>query len=397
MVHRKKQSKLVYLFGSLAIFSVCLGIAIYNYQPKNNLIKATTATIITTIAPEQKPAKTLSAKYLFLGTIFWGRGIENWSKTSSGAYNYNWALSGLNSFDRASYNEWLADLECPITNANLSFSAQIETLIFNCRPEFLPSYAKYFSILNLANNHSDNRGSSGLQNTRAELAKNNIQTVGHYDPSLVDDICEVTAMQVNLSDGTKGSMPVALCAWHYFYRKPLPGEIEQITKYSKIMPTIGLVHMGAEYLATATPIQQEIARSIVDAGADFVVANNPHWIQNAESYKGRLIMYSTGNFIFDQLDYETQRSVSLAVSIKSEVNDNIQKMLEVGTSCKVYKDDCYTKLIAAKVTKPNLNYSFAPIGGDQSGRTPPKLSSPVHQDDIEKRLNWANVLKDLKY
>jgi hypothetical protein len=45
-----------------------------------------------------------------------------------------------------------------------------------------------------------------------------------------------------------------------------------------------------------------MARIMIDAGADAVVGAHPHITQGAEYYKGRLIVYSLGNFVFD--DYE---------------------------------------------------------------------------------------------
>ncbi|MGH2727271.1 MAG: CapA family protein, partial [Actinomycetota bacterium] len=42
------------------------------------------------------------------------------------------------------------------------------------------------------------------------------------------------------------------------------------------------------------------AHALIDAGADMVIATHPHWVQGAEIYKGHLIAYSLGNFVFDQ-------------------------------------------------------------------------------------------------
>ena len=66
-------------------------------------------------------------------------------------------------------------------------------------------------------------------------------------------------------------------------------------------------HWGEEYqplpvaapgLAPDNPVQ--IGHLAIDDGADVVVGNHPHWIQPVEVYKGKLITYAHGNFIFDQ-------------------------------------------------------------------------------------------------
>lgn len=59
-------------------------------------------------------------------------------------------------------------------------------------------------------------------------------------------------------------------------------------------------HWGIEYTKVATHWQQRVSHSAIDAGADMVLGSHPHWVQSIETYKGRLIVYSLANFIFDQ-------------------------------------------------------------------------------------------------
>ena len=44
----------------------------------------------------------------------------------------------------------------------------------------------------------------------------------------------------------------------------------------------------------------QMAHAACDAGADMIIGQHPHTIQSIEFYKGKLIAYSLGNFIFDQ-------------------------------------------------------------------------------------------------
>ena len=41
-------------------------------------------------------------------------------------------------------------MECPITNNVVPYADQVKLLVFNCRPEFLPNFVKYFNVINLA-------------------------------------------------------------------------------------------------------------------------------------------------------------------------------------------------------------------------------------------------------
>jgi poly-gamma-glutamate synthesis protein (capsule biosynthesis protein) len=54
----------------------------------------------------------------------------------------------------------------------------------------------------------------------------------------------------------------------------------------------------------------EIAHYVIDSGADLIIGNHPHWVQGVELYKGKLITFAHGNFIFDQMwSYETRVGV----------------------------------------------------------------------------------------
>ncbi|MCS7003527.1 MAG: CapA family protein, partial [Dehalococcoidia bacterium] len=55
---------------------------------------------------------------------------------------------------------------------------------------------------------------------------------------------------------------------------------------------------------------REIGRLAIDAGADLVIGNHPHWVQGVEIYRDKLITYAHGNFLFDQhFSLETRESV----------------------------------------------------------------------------------------
>ncbi|MFO7768877.1 MAG: CapA family protein [bacterium] len=57
-------------------------------------------------------------------------------------------------------------------------------------------------------------------------------------------------------------------------------------------------HWSAEGLEEPKGYQRILARIAVDSGADLVVGHHPHVLQTLEWYRGRLIAYSLGNFLF---------------------------------------------------------------------------------------------------
>jgi poly-gamma-glutamate synthesis protein (capsule biosynthesis protein) len=64
---------------------------------------------------------------------------------------------------------------------------------------------------------------------------------------------------------------------------------------------IVFTHWGIEYQPNESAEQQTMARVAIDAGADFVVGAHPHIIQPNEMYRGKPIVYSLGNFVFDEM------------------------------------------------------------------------------------------------
>ena len=72
------------------------------------------------------------------------------------------------------------------------------------------------------------------------------------------------------------------------------------------------MHGGMEYAAKPIKAQVEFAHAAIDAGATLVVGHHPHVVQPKEVYRGRLIFYSLGNFVFDQFQREATQHGEIA-------------------------------------------------------------------------------------
>jgi poly-gamma-glutamate synthesis protein (capsule biosynthesis protein) len=69
-------------------------------------------------------------------------------------------------------------------------------------------------------------------------------------------------------------------------------------------------HWGTEYTSQPSAQTIAIAHDAIDTGADLIIGNHPHWIQPVEIYKGKVITYAHGNFVFDQMwSMETRHGV----------------------------------------------------------------------------------------
>lgn len=300
------------------------------------------------------------------------------------------------------YDTMIADLECPITDSSYHSVKGQEQPRFNCSPSWIPEMKKYFGVIKLAGNHTYDMGADGFAETVERLQKGGIQTVGHFNPHAEADNCRVVGLPVRVvkSDGKeqKGTLPIAICAFNYkIIWAPEPGEIEKIQQYAKIMPVFGLLQSGAEYITAASAQQQSYARKLMDNGAEFTIANGTHYVQNSEVYKNKLIVYSLGNFIFDQTTYETMRSVSIAVSISAKYDENLAKWLALSSKCNstAREDTCLADAEKQGLSKINLDLKFEPIGSSGGVRKITKKADATLQKAIELRLNWSQTVKEL--
>jgi uncharacterized protein YndB with AHSA1/START domain len=75
------------------------------------------------------------------------------------------------------------------------------------------------------------------------------------------------------------------------------GEYVELLPHSRIVFTWGWEDEGYP-----SERQKQFARRMIDAGASLVVGSHPHVTQGAESYRGRPIVYSLGNFLFNGFD-----------------------------------------------------------------------------------------------
>ena len=78
-------------------------------------------------------------------------------------------------------------------------------------------------------------------------------------------------------------------------------------------------HWGTEYDPTPFATQKQLARMIIDNGADMVIGNHAHWAAAMEVYKGKPIWYALGNFVFDQTWSEpTMEGITLELTFRGK-------------------------------------------------------------------------------
>ena len=149
-------------------------------------------------------------------------------------------------------------------------------------------------VATLENNHIGNYGQEGIDATEALLTVEGVAWVDAYTPT----VREVRGLRFAFVafNGVGGS----------FDRELVGRQIAAVRGQADVV--VAAFHWGAEYVAIpqaapgiAADDPVEIAHLAVDAGADLIIGNHPHWVQAVEVYKGKLIAYAHGNFILDQM------------------------------------------------------------------------------------------------
>lgn len=184
-------------------------------------------------------------------------------------------------------------------------------------PEAVEAMKPYIDVVSLANNHSSDVGTAGLRETRERLDAMGIPWFGGYT--------EPTPRY----DATVNGMALSLIGYHQFQPNLEALEREIAAADAEGRFVIVLPHWGAEYVARPQPSQRALAQRMVDAGADLIVGGHPHVPQGIEIIGDVPIVYSLGNFVFDQEIPQTWNALTLGVIVERE--RVILHVLPVGT------------------------------------------------------------------
>jgi hypothetical protein len=151
-------------------------------------------------------------------------------------------------------------------------------------------------LVNLANNHSYDYGPEGQRQTLMAL------TAGHV---------AFTGLQGDVRVLERRGVRVAFVGFSTYRWTPSMDDPRPLIDQAKALADVVVVlfHAGAEGSdRTAVPLGREtafgedrgdtraFAHAAIDAGADLVLGSGPHVIRGLETYKGRLVAYSLGNF-----------------------------------------------------------------------------------------------------
>lgn len=169
-------------------------------------------------------------------------------------------------------------------------------------PDFLRDLG--FNLFSIANNHAFDWGDEGFNKTKLALGDQSFGA-GTYDEAYKVKVCEVNGIKI-------GFLALSYAAYTGVFDDVLHHDglgcayINDLRVNHDIMEAkktvdhlFVLPHDGIEYIDVPLPETIARYRDFIDYGADGVIATHPHCPQGWETYKGKPIFYSLGNFLFN--------------------------------------------------------------------------------------------------
>jgi poly-gamma-glutamate synthesis protein (capsule biosynthesis protein) len=191
-----------------------------------------------------------------------------------------------------------ANLECPLAATGPHDPAK---MIFRADPRTVEVFLQGgFDIVSLANNHALDAGEAALVETIDHLEDAGIKYVGAArEPARGSDPVFLDARGTRI-----GFLAYTDLDFYCDSQSRVDAGLTNLrAQVAAARDSCDLLvvsfHWGEQDSEVPTHRQADVARASIDAGADLILGHHPHVLQGAEVYKGRLILYSMGDFVFD--------------------------------------------------------------------------------------------------
>lgn len=260
-------------------------------------------------------------------------------------------------FDDIKYNIQTADIA--IGNLETTFAGSSKGYssypTFNT-PESLAYTLKKvgFDVLSTANNHCYDKGYSGIESTINYLDDADISHTGTFKSEeeqnkiLVKNVKGIQIAFLSFTYGTNGITVPSDKSYsvNLIDKDLIKKQLDLAKKQNPDMICVSM-HWGIEYQTTPNSEQKDLADFLFKNGADIIIGNHPHVLQNFEkreitlddgTSKDGLVIYSLGNLLADQNKKYTRDSAIMNVSVTKDENGKIKINTVKYTPIYIYKD-----------------------------------------------------------
>lgn len=275
------------------------------------------------------------SQLFFVGDVMLSRSVGEKMEREN---NWKWPFLKISQYLQEA-DLLFGNLEGPISNKGKDMGGAYS---FRANPQVIDGL-KYagFDILSVANNHIGDWDREAMEDTFKALKENGIDYVGGG----FNEEEAYSSIIKELDNGTK----IAFLAYtnlgsKYWQAKENQsgiawleeGQIEKDIKKAKTLADIVIIsmHFGEEYILHSNSAQQSLSKAAIDAGANLIIGHHPHVVQEIEKYKNSYIIYSLGNFVFDQLfSKEVRNGLILKVVINNKQIKEIKSInIEISNS-----------------------------------------------------------------
>lgn len=247
------------------------------------------------------PIKDPFATLLFAGDVMLDRDVR--VKIEQEGVEYPWKK--MERFLRGTHLV-VANLEGNVGARRPGIDPHQPPYLFMFDPKDVQEMHKWIDVVSLANNHTDDYGPDAFAQTEQSVDLAGVKHFGSpYEPRPRLDL------DVN-------GVSISLIGYHAF--TPNEAELESEIKKAKTEKRFVIVvpHWGTEYKQNPDVGQDRLVRLMAHAGADLVIGSHPHVIETVDVVDGMPVVYSMGNFIFDQKTPDTWRGLTVGVTITND-------------------------------------------------------------------------------
>jgi len=207
----------------------------------------------------------------------------------------------------------IGNLECVIARGGEKVEKPYN---FRADTRCIPLLLRYFDAVCVANNHSGDFGPGALaeQCDLLEAAKlkyfgGGRNLVDAHRPLVIESHgLRIAVLGYNEFKPRSFEAGESRAGVAWSVDEQVLRDIQLARSQFKADLVIPFMHWGDEQEPEPNDRQRQFSRVMIDAGADVVVGGHPHITQGAEYYKGHLIVYSLGNFVFDGFEEGPCRS-----------------------------------------------------------------------------------------
>lgn len=288
---------------------------------------------------------------------------------------YKSCNKGVNGILSNAMLKYMSDLDWMSVNSEFAFSNRGTAMAgkqytFRANPKHVSIYNDMsIDMVTLANNHVYDYGKDAFYDTLSTLKNNKLPYIGaginkkeaesaYYlviNGYKIAFLNATRAEKYIMTPEAKTNSPGVFRCYDTTRLKERIKEEKEKSDY-----VVVIVHWGKETYHTLEQVQLDTGKDYIDSGADMVVGHHAHVLQGVEFYKGKLIAYNLGNFIFNGHTVDTG-------ILKWELDNNGESKYYFYPGI---QSDCYTreannneaKNIYNKMTGWSINAKFLEDG-----------------------------------